>query len=453
MSATPAPTWRDRLPLAVRPYLERAPLGALMLGISSGFPYAMIGATLTTRLAQSHNSKKAVTAFALAFLVYNLKLFWAPLVDKLRLPLLGAIGQRRSWLVFAAVLVMASVARLGAMDPKVGLGAFAFAAICVGVAGATYDIVIDAYRIETLSADQLGVGSGMSQYGWRLGATGAGALALWLAAPYGWGVAYSACAVFALPALIAALWLGEPERRRERVAKGAALGMRAGILRPFTEFLSRPGAGLVLLFILIHKLGDTLGQLSVRLMYNDLGFTDHEIAKYDVGFGAVAFLVGVAAGGALYSALGLKRSVLISLVMMAFSNLGFVALAASGHSIWGMAAAQMIENFSSGIGGVTLVAFFSALCDTRFTATQYALISAAASVVGRIITGSSAGALVESLGYVHFYLFTFSIALPGVVLFWWMARTGMVDRAVTREPKQDRDSAPISAGDVEPGRA
>ena len=432
MIATPAPSWRDRLPLAVRPYLEPAPLGALMLGISSGFPYAMIGATLTTRLAQSGISKKAVTAFALAFLVYNLKLFWAPLVDRVRLPVLGAIGQRRSWLVFAAVLVMASVARLGALDPKAGLAEFAVAAICVGVAGATYDIVIDAYRIESLRADQLGVGSGMSQYGWRIGSVAAGALALELAATRGWGVAYGACTLFALPAVLAGLWLGEPGRRRALVRKGVALGVRAGILQPFTEFLSRPGAGLVLLFILIHKLGDTLGQLSVRLMYNDLGYSNHEIATYDVGFGAVAFLAGVAVGGALYSALGLKRSVLISLVMMAASNLGYVALAASGRSDLGLAAVQMTENFSSGIGGVTVVAFFSALCDTRFTATQYALISAAASVVGRIITGSSAGALVEALGYVRLYLLTFTIALPGVALFWYMARTGMVDRAVTR---------------------
>ena len=438
MNSLTAPTWRDRLPAAIRPYFEPAPLGALMLGISSGFPIAMIGATLTTRLAQSGISKKAVTAFLLAFLVYNLKLFWAPLVDRVRLPLLGAIGQRRSWLVFTAVLVIASVARLGALDPKAGLGAFAVAAICVGIAGATYDIVIDAYRIESLSAEQLGVGSGMSQYGWRLGSVAAGATALELAAPYGWGVAYGACTLFALPAVLVGLWLGEPERRRELKRKGLRLGIADGLLRPFAEFLSRPGAGIVLLFILIHKLGDTLGQLSVRLMYNDLGYSNHEIATYDVGFGAVAFLLGVAAGGALYSTLGLKRSVLISLVMMACSNLGFVALAASGRSDLGLAAAQATENFSSGIGGVTLVAFFSALCDTRFTATQYALISAAASVVGRIITGLGAGSLVEALGYVRFYLLTFTIALPGVLLFWYMARTGMVDRAVRREPAEDR---------------
>ncbi len=431
MNSTPAPDWRDRLPAAVRPYLERAPLGALLLGISSGFPYAMIGATLSTRLAQSGIDKKAVTAFALAFLVYNLKVFWAPLVDRLRLPLLGRLGQRRGWLLLAAVAVMASVAWLGALDPKAGLGAVAAAAIMVGIAGATYDIVIDAFRIESLAPEQLGTGSGMSQYGWRIGSVAAGALALELAAPYGWGIAYLACTLFALPALAAGAWLGEPVRRLVAATPGG--GGLTGLLRPFGEFLSRPGAGLVLLFILIHKVGDTLANLTFRLLFNDLKFTNHEIATYDVGLGAIAYLVGVAIGGVLYAGMGMKRSVLISLVLMAVSNLSFAALALAGHSNWGMAGAIGFENLSSGIGGVTVVAFFSALCDTRFTATQYALVSAAASVVGRVVTGSSAGALIEAFGYADFYVLTTLIALPGVALFWWMARRGMVDRAVTRE--------------------
>ena len=427
MTVPPVPSWRDRLPKAVRAYTEPEPLGALMLGISSGFPYAMIGATLSTRLAQSGIDKKAVTAFALAFLVYNLKVVWAPLVDRARLPVLGAIGQRRSWLVLAAVLVMASVAWLGALDPAAGLGRVAAAAVMVGVAGATYDIVIDAYRIETLRADQLGVGSGMSQYGWRIGSVAAGALALELAASAGWSAAYTACTLFALPALVASLWLGEPARRLERARGGE------GLLRPFGEFLARPGAGLVLLFVLVHKVGDTLANLTFRLLFNDLRYTNHEIATYDVGLGAVAYLGGVAIGGALYSALGLKRSVLISLVLMAVSNLSFAGLALAGHSNWGMAGAIGFENIASGIGGVTVVAFFSALCDTRFTATQYALVSAAASVLGRVVTGSSAGALIEAMSYPGFYVFTTVIALPGVVLFAYMARRGMVDRAVTRE--------------------
>jgi len=175
---TPLLAWRDRLPAAIRPYFESAPLAALMLGISSGFPYAMIGATLTTRLAQDGISKRSVTAFSLAFLVYNLKFLWAPAVDRLHLPLLGRYGQRRSWLWLSAAMVAAAVSFLGLSDPSSSLQSVAIAAVLVGIAGSTFDIVIDAYRIELLQPHQLGVGSGMSQYGWRIGSATAGALAL-----------------------------------------------------------------------------------------------------------------------------------------------------------------------------------------------------------------------------------------------------------------------------------
>jgi PAT family beta-lactamase induction signal transducer AmpG len=154
--------WRGRLPAGVRPYFEAAPLAAAFLGISSGFAFAMIGATLTTRLAQYGIRKSAVTAFALTFLAYNFKFLWAPLVDNVRLPILGGFGQRRSWLWFVGALVMGAVVFLGSVDPTTALPTVATAAILVGVAGATFDIVIDAYRIELLEPRQLGVGSGMS---------------------------------------------------------------------------------------------------------------------------------------------------------------------------------------------------------------------------------------------------------------------------------------------------
>ena len=161
-----------------KPYLEKETLAAFALGISSGFPYAMIGATLTSRLAQSGIDKKTVTAFTLAFLVYNLKPLWAWVVDGVRLPGLSHLGQRVSWLVFAGLLVMLAVANLAIVDPKANLQATVIAAVLVGLAGATFDIVIDAYRIETLKPYQMGVGSGMTQYGWRIGSVAAGALAL-----------------------------------------------------------------------------------------------------------------------------------------------------------------------------------------------------------------------------------------------------------------------------------
>lgn len=520
----------------IRPYFEKAPLAALALGISSGFPFAMIGATLTTRLAQDGITKSAVTAFALTFLAYNLKWAWAPVVDKFRIPVLGAIGSRRSWLIVTGALVAAAVVFLGSIDPKQSLGWMVAAAIMVGLAGATFDIVIDAYRIELLEPRQLGVGSGMSQYGWRIGSAAAGGLALYVAEGAGWGVAYAACAIFALPAVLAGLIVGEPERKVNRewpermgqkpyfafilafaplyllarwvdaalgvnilsnmvlvgylfplfdltarrardagkpsalawlglipvaavavslwrgwtapeaiglLAAGAAALLWVASLRPagaseggdgkvgpLIEFFTRDGGLVVLLFVLVHKLGDTLANLTLRLLFNDLGYTNSEIAFYDVFVGFVALLVGIFVGGIAYVKLGMKRSVLISLFLMMISNASFAALAASGKSNLGMAAAMAFENFASGVGGVCVVAYLSALCNLSFTATQFALLSAAASILGRFLSGTTAGRLIEGMGYVNYYLFTTVLAVPGVIIFWWMMRTGLVDRSI-----------------------
>lgn len=420
----------ERLLAGLRPYVQREPLAALALGISSGFPYAMIGATLTTRLAQDGIDKKAVTAFSLAFLVYNFKFLWAPLVDSVRLPLLGRLGQRVSWLVLAGTLAMLAVAWLAVLDPKADLALFALAAVAVGAAGATYDIVIDAYRIETLRPEQLGVGSGMSQYGWRIGSVAAGSLALFVAARHGWTLAYLLCAAFALPAMLAGLVLGEPARH---VVASSHRGLRQAweaTAGPLLEFFRRRGAFLVLLFVLLHKIGDTLANLTLRLLLNDLGFTNDEIATYDVGIGFAAMLAGIFVGGLMYAAIGMKRSVLIALVLMAASNLSFAWLASVGHSNALLAFTIGFENLASGIGGVVVVAYLSALCNLAFTATQFALLSAAASVIGRLVTGTTAGALIESLGYVQFYVLTTLVALPGVFLYLYMLRAGLIERSL-----------------------
>jgi PAT family beta-lactamase induction signal transducer AmpG len=423
-----------------RAYLEKAPLGALLLGISSGFPYAMIGATLTTRLAQDGIDKKSVTAFSLAFLVYNFKVLWAPLIDRAPLPLLSRFGQRRSWLWFSAAFVAIAVVLLGSVDPKANLSTVAFAAILVGVAGATFDIVIDAYRIETLAPHQLGTGSGMSQYGWRIGSTAAASLALVVAGHGGWGLAYSLCAVFALPAVIASLWLGEPVRHVVRSGVGSLAAAIDAVVAPLSEFVRRKGAWLVLLFVLLHKIGDTLANLTLRLLLNDLGFSNDEIATYDVGVGFIALMLGIFAGGVLYARFGMKRAVLASLVLMAVSNLSFAALAQIGHNNAMLAFTLGFENFASGIGGVAVVAYLSALCNLSFTATQFALLSATTSIAGRILTGTTAGALIEQLGYIQFYLLTTVAALPGILLFLWMMRTGLVDQVL-----HARETAPQSA--------
>ncbi|WP_017672257.1 MFS transporter [Blastomonas sp. AAP53] len=422
--------WRASLPVGLRPYTEAAPLAALFLGMSSGFPFAMIAATLSTRLAQSGIEKSTVTAFALTFLAYNFKWLWAPIIDAVKLPLLGRIGQRVSWLILCAVLVMVAIMNLGLADPEADIASVAIAAILVGVAGATFDIVIDAYRIELLEPHQLGVGSGMSQYGWRIGAALAGSVALIVAARADWTTAYIAVSFFGLFAVVTGLVMGEPARRQEPKPLKGPIAAAIAYVSPLAEFFKRSGALVVLLFVLVHKIGDTLANLTLRLLFEDLGFTNDELAIYDVGLGFWALLAGIFVGGILYARLGMKRSVLISLILMAVSNLAFAGLASVGHSTWAMAGAMGFENFASGIGGVCVVAYLSALCNLEFTATQFALLSAAASITGRFLTGTLAGGMIEQLGYANFYLVTTLAALPGVLLFWWMMASGLVDRSL-----------------------
>ena len=412
---------------AIRPYLEREPIGALLLGLSSGAPFAMIASTLTTRLAESGIDKKTVTAFALTFLLYNFKFLWAPFIDRIRIPgLAPAFGQRRAWLFVIAACTLLAIIWMGQVDPVADIQLMVIAALTVAFFGATFDIIIDAFRIDSLKPEQLGAGSGMSQYGWRLGSNGAGAIALFVANRAGWDIAYLAAAFFAVPAVIAGFLLGEPVRRTAVLAKEGPepflKRVRSTFIAPLADFMTRPNAILVLLFVLIHKIGDTLANLSLRILLADLGFDKDAIAIYDVMFGLVAFLIGVFVGGIVYAKLGMMRALMLCLILMGVSNLMFAWLATMGPVNWALAATMGFENFASGMGGVAVVAYLSWLCDLRFTATQFALLSAMSSILGRFVQGTTAGALIESLGFVNFYLLTTLLAVPGVLLFWLLMR-------------------------------
>jgi PAT family beta-lactamase induction signal transducer AmpG len=441
-ATTTAPTgWRSRLPEGIRPYTEAAPIAAFFLGISSGFPFAMIAATLTTRLAQDGIQKSTVTTFALAFLVYNLKFLWAWMVDGVRLPLLGRLGKRLSWLIFAGLLVIAAVANLAVQDPSANIYQTAVAAILVGVAGATYDIVIDAYRIELLEPRQLGVGSGMTQYGWRIGSVAAGALALVLAARIGWTGAYLACTVFALPAILAGFVMGEPTRHREAtVRKGIGEALSA-VWGPFAEFFQRSGAWLVLLFILLHKIGDTLANLVLRLLLDDMGYSNDEIAIYDVGVGFWAYLIGIFIGGILYAQMGMKRSVMVSLILMGVSNASFALLAAAGKSNLGLAGVMLFENIASGIGGrggdrLFLGAYGPAL--HRLAICAHLGGGERRRAVADRHHGWRGG---RSGGLCELLWLTTAAAVPGILLFWLMMRAGLIDASIGTAGKEGEGDA------------
>jgi MFS transporter, PAT family, beta-lactamase induction signal transducer AmpG len=422
---------------SLRPYFTKPALAALAFGISSGFPFTLLAATLTQWLSEEGIARKSVAIFSWVLFTYNLKVLWAPLIDNVKVPVLSRfLGQRQSWLVVSSILLTLAIFNLATQDPKAGLKTFAIAAILVGICGATFDIVIDAFRIELLKANEQGVGAALSQYGWRLGALLTSNIVLTVAAASSWKFGYMASASVVLFGLIAGLWIGEPPAREKAVAAYAhEPWLKRAVLDPFADFFRRSGAWLVLLFILLHKIGDTLANLMVRNMLVELGFTKAEIKWADVNFGTVCLLVGILLGSFIFARLGVKRAVMISLILMMVSNLSFAVLAQQGHSVGILAAAMGFENFASGIGGVAVVGYLSILCNVAFTATQFAMLSAAASILGRFLTGAFAGGLIDTYGFINFYLITTVAALPGVLLFAWLWKAGLVAEAPQAVPK------------------
>ncbi len=422
---------------AVRPYLTKPALAAFSFGISSGFPYTLLAATLTQWLSEEGITRKSVAIFSWILVTYNFKIFWAPLVDNLKIPVLtNWLGQRRSWLIVTSILLTLAIWNLALQDPKADLKYFAFCAILVGICGATFDIIIDAFRIEILKRNEQGIGAALSQYGWRTGALITSNIVLTVAALYSWKLGYIAASGVVLFGLVAGLWIGEPAAREAATAAYAKEPwLKRAVIDPFSDFFSRAGAWAVLLFILLHKIGDTLANLMLRNMFVELGFTKGEIKWADVNFGMVCLFAGIFLGSILYARMGVKKSVMISLILMMVSNLSFAVLAKAGHNVPLLAASMGFENFASGVGGVAVIGYLSILCNIAFTATQFALLSAAASVLGRFLTGAFAGSIIDSYGFANFYLLTTLAALPGVLLFAWLWHKGLVAEAPQPDEK------------------
>jgi len=428
-----------------RPYLRPMPFVAFLLGISSGFPLTLLLATMTFWLSRVGIDKSTI-GFAIGLTTpYTLKFLWAPLVDKLPLPVLTRLfGQRRAWLFFIQALLFAALWQLGASDPANHLGQFALWAILVAFLSATQDIVIDAYRIEILSEEELPHGTAMNQFGYRTGNLLAGAGTIFLAssegAGLGWAAAYGITAFCVLPAAIGALFAG-PGRYIERQARQAGMSLGAWlaetIVNPFREFLGRHGAFLILGFVLIYKIGDAMGQTMLAPMIVELGFSDTEYVAVNKFVGFAALIVGSALGAPFIAWLGMGRALFVSGLMMMFSNLLFSLLALSGHSTPMLALAVGTENFTSGIGLTVFVTYLSGLSSLAYTATQFALLSSFAAV-GRTWLSTPSGYLAEGLGWFWFWAFTVAVAVPGMLLLWIMWRKGFVVETV-RQPSTTDD--------------
>ena len=430
---------RQRAPL--RHYLAPGPLGAFLLGISSGFPLTLLLATMSFWLTKVGIDKKTIGfAFALGT-PYTLKFLWAPLIDGIALPgLTRLFGQRRAWLFTVQALLAIALIQLGASDPVQHIGRFALWGVIVAFLAATQDIVIDAYRIEILSDEELAQGTATNQIGYRTGNLLAGAGTVWLAstegASLGWASAYAVTATLVLPGAFAALWLGSGKRTAVRDAPFSLTAFRHflqhNVAAPFLDFFTRPGAWLILLFVLTYKLGDAVGQNMLSPMIVHQGFSDTDYIAINRLVGFWALVIGALMAGALIARFGMSRLLFGAGIIMAGANLMFAAVASTGHSVALLTLAVGTENLFAAISLTVFATYLAGLSSTAFTATQYALLSSVAAV-GRTFVTTPSGIAAEALGWPGFYVFCAFLAAPGLFCLWLMRRAGFVVEGVRQK--------------------
>jgi PAT family beta-lactamase induction signal transducer AmpG len=392
-------------------------LTVLLMGFSSGLPFLLTGGTLKFWLTEAHLSFTDIGLFGLVGLSYSLKFFWAPVLDRLPLPLLGPwLGRRRSWLVLLQAGLVVALIGLGASDPAIDLHRAALWAIAVAFLSASQDVVIDAYRIELLAAEEQGAGAAATQIGYRLGLIAAGAGAIYLADGFGWQASFIAMAVLLPIGGIAAL-LG-PQPPEAQMPRGAWL--KAAVVDPFADFIRRHPAWLaLLLFIPLYRFGDAVAGEMAPSFYVWLGFTKAEYASVSKVFGIIASLSGVSLGGLLVYRLGVMKALLLGGVLQILANLTYVVQLWAGHDLPALFVTIGIEQLTAGLCGAAFVAFLSGLCSPAYTATQYALLSALFGFAYRFL-GSAGGYIVDLFGWGPFFVLSAVLVLPSIALLLWL---------------------------------
>ncbi len=440
----PAPAAR-RLPSSARNLLEvfgnRNIASMLLLGFASGLPLALSSGTLQAWLTVRGASLQAIGMATLIGQAYVFKFLWAPLLDRVPIPgLAPRLGRRRAWLLplqALLALLLGAMAWVGIPDASAlphGLavlaGAFSLSpaqarlapvvvlAVALAFVSASQDTVIDAYRTDLLPPEQRGAGAAVVVLGYRLGMVVSGGLALWLAAQWlGWRGMYAAMGV-----LMALSMLSTVLAPRPPASLPAPATLRAAVLEPTREFFARPRALALLLAIVLYKLGDAFaGALSTTFLIRGAGYSPAEVGLVYKSMGLLSTIVGALLGGAWLARLGLWRSLLWFGVAQGLSNLAYWGLAVLPPALPLMAGAVGVENFTAGMGTAAFVAWLSALCDVRYSATQFALLSAL-SAVGRVYVGPLSGYLVARMGWPGFYLFSVASALPGLLMLGWLRR-------------------------------
>ena len=408
----------------MRRYLHPRILAVLLLGISSGLPRALVGGTLAAWLFESNVSLTAIGFSGYIASPYIYKFLWAPVMDQVRLPYLTArFGQRVGWMLVTQLGVMAALAGLAFTDPSQELALTVLLAIGVAFFSASQDIVIDAYRAEYLPRDQYAEGAASAVFGYRVGMllTGAGALILSDHLP--WGMVYLLAGTLIMLGMLTVLIAGEPEVEREEVhTHGAKEWLQHAVVAPFRQFMqAQPQWVWLLLFILLYRLPDGFIGTMTTPFQLEMGFSKTDIGAFSKLYGFLATAAGAFLGSAFYRRYGLRNTLLWFGLWQGFSNLGYLLLTASGPELWALAVAITLENLVSGALGAVMALFFMQLCDTRYTATQYALLSALAAVASIYLAGP-AGWMAEQFGWVAMFGFSAFLSLPAVLLLYPLRR-------------------------------
>jgi PAT family beta-lactamase induction signal transducer AmpG len=389
-------------------------LVALLMGFASGLPLLLTGSVLQAWLKDGGIDIRAIGLFALVGLPYTLKFLWSPLFDRYSPPL---FGRRRGWLAVTQVALAAALVALSYAAPTPDhLLYISVAALCVTFFSASQDIVIDAYRRETLKEDELGLGSALYVNGYRLGMLLAGGGGLILADMVSFPTMYRLMAAFMFGAIVVTLLSPEPP-----LPEGRPRTLLDAVVLPFRDYFTREGAWLALAFILLYKLGDTMASAMTTPFYLDLGYSKTEIGAVVKLFGFWATIAGGTLGGIWIMRIGMNRSLWLFGLGQMLSTLGFAVLAGLPPNNGALATVVALENFTAGLGTAAFVGFMAALTDKRFTATQYALLSSLMGVP-RVLAAAPTGWMAASLGWAGFFVLCAVIAIPGLVLLRWITR-------------------------------
>lgn len=406
---------------------NRRMLMCVALGFSSGLPLYLLLQLLPAWLRSEGLNLKTIAAFAFMQLPYTWKFLWAPLMD--RYTLLERFGRRRSWILATQITLFGAIIALGASDPTLEIGTVALFATLVALFSASQDIVIDAYRREILSDDELGLGNSIHVNAYRIAGLVPGSLALILADHLPWSQVFFIVALFMLPGIGFTLWSQEP------ASVGKPKTLLESVIEPFKEFIQRSGwqhAFWVLLFILLYKLGDSMATALATPFYLDMGFSKTDIGAIAKGSGLVMQIIGALVGGLWMLKLGINRGLWVFGVVQALSILGFAWLAHSGpFASIDVAERSMLafvigfEAFGVGLGTVAYVAYMARETNPAYTATQLALFTSL-SAVPRSVFNALTGGMVETLGWEQFFYVCTLLAIPGMLLLFkvagWRAR-------------------------------